>query len=68
MLRRVVEYRSDGVPSSADIDEAVRIAGTERVVVKLSWHFPYSGEHTALIYPEDTVEEAENKIPRTYGV
>lgn len=68
-MKKIIEYQSDDrTPSHEEIEEAVKIAGLEQSIVKLNWHFPYSGNYSILIYPGDTPEEIENKIPRTYGV
>lgn len=68
-MRKIIEYRSDyDVPSQEEVEEAIKIANLEQSIIKLNWHFPYSGNYSVLIYPEDTVEAAYNKIPKTYGV
>lgn len=68
-MRKIIEYQSDyNNPSREEIEEAVKIANLDQSIVKLKWYFPYSGNYSVLIYPEDSIEDIENKIPRTYGV
>lgn len=68
-MKRIIEYQCDGnVPTSGEIEEALRVAVAENAIVKLNWYFPFSGGYSVLVYPEDTFTDVENRLPRTYGV
>ena len=58
----------DSHPSDDSIMDGIRIANAENCIVRINWHFPYSGSYCLTIRKEMTFEECKSKLPRCYPV
>ena len=68
-MKIVKEYLCDNsTPSDEEVKECIEIANKEDCIVRLRWHFPYSGWYERYIKKDMTFEEINDSLPTIYGV
>ena len=70
MITEVKEFMCpfDCTPSDNDIMLSIEIAKKENCIVRLSWLLKWSGKFERFIYPESTLEDIKNTLPKIYGI
>lgn len=68
-MKLIKEYLCDkSTPSDDEIKDCLKIAKEEDCIVKLIWHFPYSGQYERYIKKDMTFEEVNDSLPIIYGI
>ena len=67
-MERIIDYWSDGKPTSYELSIAITIAQEQNIVVRITWESPYY-EHDGSIYQVilhsyTTIATAENSIKK----
>lgn len=69
----IKNYWIDDTPTIEDVKEAFELVHNNDIVVKLNWHFPWSGNYNRVV-TKNTLEKHtpesyfKDVIPHCYGV
>ena len=70
MLRRI-EFETEKVgaePTDKELEEAIKIASEENVIVIIHWYMKWSGWYKVRVKGTDTVESCRERMPKVYGL
>jgi hypothetical protein len=68
MIQELKTYACDGIPTDEDIQQAIDIAQRDGCLIKLSWYVKHSGNYSAIIAHDSTLESVRAQMPRVYGI
>lgn len=70
MITRVISVTTEfnKCPSDEDILECIEMAKLENCIIQLNWTLQWSGPYCRYIYPENTLEQIKDSLPKIYGI